>query len=184
MNKYLKNLLLGAWIWYFGAGLFGPLYAVFAEKIGGDILDITGAYALFLIIVGVLSIYVGRISDRYSKKKLMIFGYLLNAIATFGYLLVDGPLKLFVVQGLLGVSAALASPTWDSLFSVHLEKKHIGQQWGLYEGGPSIIMGIALLIGGFILTRFNFQTLFIIMGTVQIIATIVQFQIYRLDKKY
>mgnify|MGYP001611725413 FL=1 len=184
MNKYLKNLLLGAWVWYFGAGLFGPLYAVFAEQIGGDILEITGAYALFLIVVGVMSIYVGRISDHHSKKKLMIFGYLLNAIATFGYLLVDNPLKLFAVQGLLGVAVALASPTWDSLFSSHLEKKHSGQEWGLYEGGPSIIMGVALLIGGFILTRFNFQTLFIVMGTVQIIATIVQFQIYRLDKKY
>ena len=72
MNKYLKNLLLGAWVWYFGAGLFGPLYAVFAERIGGDILEITGAYSLFLIVVGVMSIYIGRISDHHSKKKLMI----------------------------------------------------------------------------------------------------------------
>ncbi len=184
MNRYLKILLLGSWIWYFGAGLFGPLYAVFAEQIGGDILDITGAYALFLIVVGVMSIYIGKISDHHSKKKLMIFGFLLNAIATFGYLLVNNPLKLFVVQGLLGVAVALVNPTWDSLFSAHLDKKHFGQEWGISEGGPSIIMGVALLIGGFILTKFNFQTLFIIMGTIQVIATIVQAQIYRLDKKY
>ena len=184
MNRYLKILLLGSWIWYLGEGLFGPLYAIFAERIGGDILEITGAYALYLIVMGVLSIYIGKVSDHHSKKRLMIFGYLLNAIATFGYLLVDNTLKLFVIQGVLGLAAALASPTWDSLFSDHLDKKHKGQEWGFYEGGPKIITGVALLSGGLILTIFNFQTLFIVMGTIQLIATIVQFQIYRLDKKY
>ncbi|MEK6840716.1 MAG: MFS transporter [Nanoarchaeota archaeon] len=184
MNRYLKILLLGSWVWYLGEGLFGPLYAIFAERIGGDILEITGAYSLYLISLGVLSIYIGKISDHHSKKKLMVIGYALNAIATFGYLLVDAPVKLFIVQGLLGLSAALASPTWDSLFSSHLDKKNKGEEWGFYEGGPKIIAGISLLVGGFILTKFSFQTLFIIMGTIQIVATIVQAQIYRLDKKY
>lgn len=183
MNKYLKILLAGSYTWYFGAGLLGPLYTVFAQKIGGDILEITGAYALFLIVMGTLSIFVGRISDHHSKKNLMMFGYLLNAATTFGYLLVDNPLKLFIVQALFGVAVALATPTWDSLFSVHLEKKHIGWEWGLSDGGPNVIMGVALVIGGLIVTYFSFQTLFIVMGVIQTLAVLVQSYLYKVDEK-
>ena len=45
LTRSLKILLIGANIWYFGEGMMGPLFAVFAEKIGGDILDITWAWA-------------------------------------------------------------------------------------------------------------------------------------------
>jgi MFS family permease len=183
MNKYLKILLAGSYTWYFGAGLLGPLYAVFAEKIGGDILDLAGAYALFLIIMGTLSIFVGKISDHHSKKNLMMVGYVLNAATTFGYLLVDSPAKLFAVQALFGIAVALATPTWDSLFSIHLEKKHVGWEWGLSDGGPNIIMGIALIAGGLIVTYFSFSTLFIAMGIIQVIAVVIQSYIYKIDEK-
>ena len=41
LNKTTKILLIASSLWYFGEGLFGPLFAIYAEKIGGDILDIT-----------------------------------------------------------------------------------------------------------------------------------------------
>ena len=111
MNKVMRSLLLGSYIWFFGWGLLGPLYAVFAQKIGGDILEMTGAYALYLIVGGLFSIGFGKYSDHVSKEKMMVAGYMLNAAATFGYLLVDTPIKLFIVQALLGLANALATPT-------------------------------------------------------------------------
>ena len=48
-----RILLISSSLWYFGEGLFGPLFAVFAEKIGGDLLDITSAWALYLISTGI-----------------------------------------------------------------------------------------------------------------------------------
>ena len=179
MNKRLRNLLFGSYLWFFGAGLLGPLYAIFAEQIGGDILDLTGAYALYLILAGMLSIYVGRISDHHSKKYLMISGYALNTIATFGYLLVDSSQRLFIVQGMFGVAMALAFPTWDSLFTMNLDKRYLGREWGLSEGGPYIVSGLAVLLGGQVLSHFGFMFLFIAMGTAQVLATIVQMRTLR-----
>lgn len=75
-----KILLLGANIWYFAEGMLGPLFAVFAQKIGGDILDITWAWATYLIITGILYILFGKLfNGREGKEKIMVFGYLLNA---------------------------------------------------------------------------------------------------------
>ncbi len=177
MNKWIKYLLLGSFIWYIGDGLLGPLYAVFAQRIGGDILDLTGAYATYLIVIGVLSILIGTMSDRYPKKHFMVAGYGLNAIATFGYLLVDSPFRLFLIQGVLGVAVALSTPTWDSLFTLHIDKKIAGMEWGLSDGVPCILLGIATVVGGLIITYFSFTVLFVLMGTIATISTIVQAQI-------
>lgn len=59
LNKLSRILLLGANIWYFGEGMLGPLLAIFTEKVGGDIMDITWAWAVFLIVTGVL-LYINR----------------------------------------------------------------------------------------------------------------------------
>ncbi len=173
MNRYRKILLASSYVWYFGEGLLGPLYAVFAQRIGGDVLELTGAYALYLIVMGALSIYIGEFTTHDSKKRLMTLGYGLNAVATFGYLLVDNPLKLFVVQGALGVAAALATPTWNSLFSMHDDKKHVGSGWGLDTGGSNITLGLAAIAGGFIMANFGFVPLFALMGIIQVASTII-----------
>ncbi|MFZ3077899.1 MAG: MFS transporter [Candidatus Aenigmatarchaeota archaeon] len=183
MNRYQKVLLLSSFIWFFGEGLLGPLFAIFTQKIGGDILELTGAYAFYLITMGVLTIFVGRFSDHHSKKYLMTIGYGLNAVVTFGYLFVDSPFKLFFVQGLLGVASALATPTWNSLFSIYEDKKHVGEEWGLDNGGSQIIIGIATMTGGLIITYFSFTTLFVLMGIIQVISTLVLLHMFSFDRK-
>ena len=172
INPKIRILLFGSNLWYLGAGLLGPLFAVFAERIGGDILDITWAWAIYLLTTGVLIILIGRISDiRIKKQTLLMVGFALNTLLTFGYLLVNSPLRLFLVEAGLGVAAALANQTYDALFSLYEDRKREGYEWGLQDGGEQIFTAIGVIAGGFIVTYFSFQILFIIMGIVQSIAT-------------
>lgn len=178
LNRNIKILLYGGNIWYLGEGMLGPLFAVFTERVGGDVLDITWAWALYLIVAGLLYIVVGKISDKYNNtEKIMVMGYALNAIFTFGYLFVSVPWHLFVVQAGLGVAAAMATPTWDTLYAKHENRKHGGFQWGLAGGEAQIITGVAIIIGGYIISFASFTVLFLTMGIIQVIATIYQAQI-------
>ena len=164
--------------------MFGPLFAVFAEKIGGDILDISWAWATYLIVTGILVIFIGKLSDKQiSKEKFMIWGYALNALFTFGYLLVSSPLHLFFIQIGLGIAAALSMPTWEALYSKYEDKKHEGYEWGLAGGEAQIIMGIAMVVGGLIVNYLSFKVLFITMGVVQLVATIYQARILNYKEK-
>lgn len=184
MNKFSRVLMTGSLLWYFGEGMFGPLIAVFTENIGGDILDITWAWAIYLLVTGVVMIFTGRLSDRMAnKEKLMLVGFGLNALFTFGYLLVSSPLQLFIVQAGLGVAWALATPTWDALYARHQDKKHDGSAWGLADGLPQIVTAVAIVLGGIVITYFSFKTLFIVMGVVQVIATIYQLKIFLVKDK-
>jgi len=131
-----------------------------------------------LILSGVSYIIVGKITDVYNnKEKVMVVGYLLNALFTFSYLLVSSPWHLFIVQAGLGIAAALATPTWDALYSKHEDRKNGGFQWGIADGMAQIVPGLGLIVGGYMIVFGSFVTLFITMGIIQVIAAIYQAQI-------
>ncbi len=175
-----KILLYASNIWYLGEGMLGPLVAVLTERVGGDILDISWAFAIYLGFTGIFTILIGKISDRgHIQEKLMVAGYALNAVFTFGYLLVDSTTSLFIVQAGLGLASALATPTWEALYAKYEDKKYAGYSWGLAEGEASLITAVAILIGGSIVEFASFDLLFVVMGSIQVIATLYQARILR-----
>lgn len=175
MNKKARILLYSSNIWFFGEGLLGPLFAVFSQKIGGNVLDIAWAWAVYLVVSGVFEIGVGKLSDsKIDKTKLMIAGYILNAAATFGYLMVSNQLQFFALQVALGVAAALATPTWQALYAKYADKDHDGYAWGLADGDAKIITGVSAVLGGVIVSTVGFSWLFFIMGLLQTFAALMQ----------
>jgi MFS family permease len=172
-----RILLWSSNIWALGEGMLGPLFAVFAQHIGGNILDITWAWAIYLGMTGILTIVAGNVSDRIwqwcGRERLMVAGYGLNALCTFGYLLVDTTTGLFLVQAGLGVALALSSPTWSALYARYSPgEEEAGKSWGLVAGGQRLTLAVAIVLGGYIVNRYSFEALFITMGTIQVIATL------------
>jgi len=183
LTRTTKILLLGANIWYFGEGMMGPLFAVFAQKVGGDILDITWAWATYLIITGLMYILVGKIiSGKNYKEMVMVVGYTLNALLTFGYLFVSSPVQLFMVQAGLGLAEAIGTPAWDTLYAKNLDENMDAYGWGLSTGQSQIVTGVAFGIGGLITHFISFEVLFITMGVIQLLAAVVTAQLLFINK--
>jgi len=181
LNQKTKILLWADNLWYFGEGMLGPLFAVFAEKIGGDILDISWAWATYLVVTGIFIMIVGRMSDGkiFTKERLIIWGYALNAVCTFGYLMVNSPFRLLLIQIGLGIAAAMATPTWDALYAKYEDRKHGGMLWGLSDGQAHLFSGLAIVAGGVVVAFLSFSALFIIMGIIQIISVYFMMQILK-----
>lgn len=177
MSQKERILLWGSNLWMFGNGLLGPLFAVFTESIGGHVFDITTAWAIYMIVTGVLTTFVGRWADTIGSEKLLIAGYALNTLFTFAYLSVDSSAELFMVQAGLGVALAFSNPTWAALYDRHSGEGMDGAIWGAAYGQANIAAGLAALCGGLIITYYSFNALFIIMGTIQAIATCTLFRI-------
>jgi MFS family permease len=178
LNKTQRLLLLASTCWFFGEGLLGPLFTVFAERVGGDLLDITYAWALFLITSGVLYIVFGKLFTKSNRKKeILVFGYALNTVFTFGYLLVHNSTQLFILQILLAIAEAICSPIWDAIFAKELDEKDDVFFWSVAGGHTHLVSGIAIAIGGLIAYYISFEALFVIMGIIQAIATIIQWRL-------
>ena len=179
-----RLLLWSSNLWALGEGMLGPLFAVFAQRIGGNVLDVTWAWAIYLGMTGALTIVTGIVSDKIwqwcGRERLLVAGYALNALCTFGYLLVDTTTKLFIVQAGLGVALALSNPTWSALYARYSPgEQQAGSSWGLVGGAQRLILAAAIMAGGYIIDHYSFDVLFIIMGTIQVIATLYLLRILR-----
>jgi predicted MFS family arabinose efflux permease len=160
---------------------------VFSQKVGGDLLDITWAWSAYLVVTGLMYLFVGRVLQNSKYQELvMVLGYALNTIFTFSYLMVDSVKTLFFVQIGLGIAESLSTPIWDSLFANDMETKNNTFLWGLATGHTHFVTGIAVAIGGLITYYISFQMLFVIMGSIQAIATVMQARLLfvkKTDKK-
>ncbi len=175
MNRPIRLLLIASSLWYFSEGLLGPLFAVFSEQIGGDVLDITAAWATYLIVSGIAYPLVGRVLNHSTWKFRMIaIGYALNTVFTFSYLLVSNTTELLLVQVGLGVAESISTPSWDAFFASKLRDTDDTFAWGIASGHTQFISGVAIAVGGLIAEFVSFRALFLVMGIISLMATIVQ----------
>jgi MFS family permease len=110
---------------------------------------------------------------------MMVAGYTLNALLTFGYLFVSNPIQLFFIQIGLGIAEAIGTPLWDSLYAASLNREHATYAWGLSSGQSQIVSGLAFALGGVLVYYFSFDLLFIVMGGIQLLAAFVTAQLLR-----
>jgi len=177
MRTGYKILLITSLLTNFADNLIGSFYAVFVQKIGGSILDIGYTITVYSIATGLLIILVGKISDKWNKKIITVWGLLFFAAGNFGYLFITHPYQLFVLQIVFAIGSACLAAPLSALFAKFIQKENEGLQWALDSGGSKIVVGIAVLIGTLIVSNFGFKVLFIIMGTIQLIAAGIQMKL-------
>lgn len=164
-HKIIKTLLLADGLFIFAGGLVGPIWAVFVKEVGGDILEASTSYALFMLTAAGVTYFLGKLEDHERRKfRFVVLGYLIGTIAYIGYLFVDNAIKLFMIQILLGCAAAIKDPAYDGLLS-KFSKKHTTLAWGEWEAMDYVATGIAAIVGGVIAQYIGFNFLIICMIT-------------------
>jgi len=125
-----------------------PIYAVYVQNIGGDILDASGAMATFLIAQGVFTILIDRLSrTKKHTTTLMVVGWFIWVCGIAGYLLVSNTWMLFVTQIIIALGNCIADPIFDKELAEHTDKKNNLFERGLREGMQGIVGGIAAILG-------------------------------------
>lgn len=174
MNRQLKILLFSSALFMLAGGLFGPIYAIFVEEIGGDILTAGIAYSAFAIASGVLIFILSKWEDHVKhQEKLVVAGFLMSCLGFLGYMFIKAPVHLFIVQIVFGIGEAIGTPAFDGLYSKHLDKGKYVSEWGLWESMDYIITGIAAIVGGVIANVYGFKFLFGIMFVFSVVGLII-----------
>ncbi|MBI4101343.1 MAG: MFS transporter [Candidatus Nealsonbacteria bacterium] len=175
MSPALKILLVSDGLVLLAGAMLGPIYAVFVEEVGGDILTAGISFAIFSLVMGTLILVFGKIEDAFLKEKELwiALGYFLMAVGFFSYLFVKSPYHLFLVQAILGLGGAIEAPAYSSVYSRHLDHKKSAFQWGAWDAIRNFAAAAGALAGAALTTVYGFNILFIIMGFLAIISGLV-----------
>lgn len=163
-QQIFKILLVENTLYEFGAGLYGPIYAVFVGEIGGTVLTAGIAWSIFLISLGAFGFVASKFIDRLSLKKATIVTSILHAFLIFGYVFVSQIWQLYLLQLLTGIIGAINFPVWDAWFANMQKGEKRGSGFALLHATNNMGRGLAALGGGVIVFFVGFKTLFIISG--------------------
>jgi MFS family permease len=164
-TNFLYRVLISSYaISTFAEGIIMPIYAVFVQKIGGTILDASGAIAVFLILNGVMTIIIHRSQwSQRNRTLLLVFGWLVWVAGIATYLIISSVPTLFAAQVLVALGNAIADPAFDAELDDHTDEKIKSYEWGVFEALKDVLNGVAALTGGLIAGFFGFRALIFCM---------------------
>lgn len=184
MKKGLKILLLSDAYINLALGMIGPIYAIFVEQIGGDILDASWAYSAYLFTAGVVMYLLSKWEDRYKhKEKLIVAGYALTSVGCLFYIFVFNQITLLATQVTLGLAIAVLDPAFDSTYSHYITKREEASDWGAWEAMSYVVTAIAAIIGGYVANFLGFKILFIAMFIISLLGVIKSLSLFK-NKKF
>lgn len=164
-NRALRILLVTNALVFIAGAMLGPIYAIFVEEIGGDILDASMTGAVYAFTAGVVVLLSGRLSDKMKENELLIvLGYAIIAVGFLLFTQVRSVTSLLIVQAVIGFGEAIVFPAYDAVYSKHLEKRKEGRQWAAWEASAYFTTAIGAFAGGLIVDQLGFDTLFVIMA--------------------
>lgn len=178
MNKIIKILIASDFLIWTGWGLLAPIFAVFiTERIIGGTLAVVGiAEFIFLASKSIFQLIFGDYLDIESSDKRnlrwILSGSLIFSLSALLYLNCRYPWQLYGIEFLMGVSSAMAYPSWYGLFIKHLDPRKksfsISFHSAVTEGGTAI----AAAIGGFVADYLGFPFLINIVVLTSLIGSI------------
>lgn len=164
-NRALRILLSTNAMILLAVTMFGPISAIFVEKIGGDLMDASLAGGIFALAAGLTALVSGKYSDRFKENELIVVvGYAIMGVGFMLYMSVDSVISLFIVQIIVGLGQAIYSPAFDAVYSKHLNQSRSGSQWGAWESVNYFTTAAGAIIGGGVVTFLGFRMLFLIMA--------------------
>ena len=151
MKRGTKILLWADGFATLALGMLGPIYALFVEQIGGDILDAGWAFFAFMITSGIVMFLISKWEDRFKhKSKLVVVGYgvLSSIISLLLFLLkLDGEsasIMLMSVISIIGVVHMLVTST------IGVNMYHSISRWKAFFGIILIPLVILIIIIAFV----------------------------------
>lgn len=156
-----------------GVGLLSPIYALYVLDINGDEFIAGASWSLYLITAGLIMLLFSKKEDlAKSHKPFLVSGYFIAALSTFMYLIINSVPQLFILQIVHAVGIGLLTPSLRAAYTQLQDSKQKAHEWALFDGGLFVLQGIAAFIGGTLLSLFGFTSLFIFMGSIQLLSAL------------
>ncbi|MFH0912459.1 MAG: MFS transporter [Patescibacteria group bacterium] len=189
LNRIIKYLILSDLVFYTGWGLFNPVFAIFiVEKIqGGTPLVVGITTSIYWILMALLRLPFGIFLDNRRGERddysFTVVGLLIASFVPFGYLYATLPWHLYILQAIHAFGMAMSLAGWSAIFTRNIDPGKEATEWGLSATGYSVGTGLAGVIGGYLVERFDFPPVLVAVGVIGLIGVLLLLVIWPEIKK-
>ena len=159
-----------------GFGIVVPLLPIYADQMGASALEIGFINAGFSLMLLIALPIMGRLSDRFGRKKFLLAGLSILTVASLGFIWAQNPLQLILVRIFQGIGASMHLPIAQAYLGDITPKGQEGKWMGHFNAILFSGMSIGPLFGGALTDLFSATTTFLAMAAlclVGLIATLI-----------
>ncbi|HEX6758619.1 MAG TPA: MFS transporter [Propionibacteriaceae bacterium] len=185
-DKLLTGIVLGVLTFWMFAGTIGTVArSVLTDINGGPIEQVASPYvnlnqmnlavSITALFSGLFIVFMGGLADRFGRVRLTLVGNGLGILGALLIILASGNLALpFLLAGraVQGLSAACIMPATMALVKSYWDgagRQRAVSMWSIGSWGGS---GFAALFGGFVVSTFNWRTIFYVAIVVSVISIV------------
>jgi EmrB/QacA subfamily drug resistance transporter len=125
------------------------------------------------LVFAALLLLSGNLSDRFGRKGLLLMGLGVFGLASVAGGLTTNPGQLIVARGVMGLGAAMIFPATLSLISnTFTERTERAKAIGLWGATGGIAIATGPIVGGWLLERFSWSSIFFVMAPVAAVTAL------------
>ncbi len=172
----LNLIALSLVVWSLGEGLFMIFQPIYLQELGADPIQIGFIISLSMVVIGFMHIPAGLISDRVSRKTLMILSWVVGCVAAL-LMALSRTLSLFVVGMLIySITGAVIAPM-NSYISDSKGSWSDNQAFTFISASYMVGYLIGPILGGFLAERVGLRSLYFLATAIFVVSTIMIFKI-------
>jgi MFS family permease len=173
MRRNLYLLALAQILVAISMGIIGPVYAIYFEKISGSLKDVGIIVGIYWIVVGILEIPFGILSDKLGRKKVFTIGGILVSFSILLYPFVSNFYQILFAEIIGAVGYSMQIPSFYSLLAEFTKRERRGLEMGLIDSSWNIFYGLASIVSGMVLITFGFSLIFSLAGLLHFASSLV-----------
>ncbi|HOC96371.1 MAG TPA: MFS transporter [bacterium] len=179
VNKVIKVLIYSDILISGGFGLVAPIFAIFIiNNIYGATLEVIGiSTAIYLITRSLTQLVVSEIIEKIQGEEddfyFEFIGTIMSSLIYLFFPLIINVPQLYMAEIILGVSSAMTYPSWVAIFSRHADKGEGSREWAIHDILIDVVLSLTAVIGAVVVSNFGFQFIFLIIGTLGMVGSIV-----------
>jgi EmrB/QacA subfamily drug resistance transporter len=167
----LVSLLLAAFVINLDTTIVNVALPTLVRKLHATTTQLQWVVDAYNLVFASLLLASGSLSDRVGRKGVLLAGLGLFGLAGLAGGLTNSPDQLIVTRCVMGLGAALVFPATLSLISnVFTERSERARAIGLWGATAGAAIALGPIVGGWLLERFSWPSIFFAMAPVAALA--------------
>ncbi len=172
IKSKISALLIIFLVWLIADNILEFVFPLYLDQLQKSYLEIGIILSLASLSGVIFDMPFGSLSDKVSKKKLMLYGLFMLIITSISIFLLKGNISLALIFLAWGVAFQMWRVPFDAKFAAETKELNRSKSYGMYNEMKYIGFVLGPLIGGFLVMWFGFRGIYLTYSALVLIATL------------